>query len=690
MEQMSFQDIPINAPTRTDLGNQLVLEKDTTIFTLLKREVIIKTVDRSDKTEFRIFVIEAMGLGAKQSALVQALSLSRQTLHNWRECHKYFGVEGLIHNYGTRKKSRKVARSDHSNKLKSGNTAEELRNLRKQEKEQNEQCTDQLQFEHKEIPATIEFADPLFNDQHDWKATRYAGSSIYLPTLFRKWHWLEMVLKQFGCDFKILVVFLFMSINNIRSIEQLKNVTKSEAADIVGLGSFPHEKRAREWFYSAAKRNKSDILLSDFTQIQVKEGLVHPWILFTDGHLLPYTGKDKVHYSFNTQRRQAVPGRTNMVTHDINGQVFDFEIQEGKGDLRGRIIELANKWRGILPENPVHVFDREGNGNGFFASLVDNEIEFVTWEKNANRQRLEKMEDSRFELAFKKNGKTYRVFEETKVIKLEEEEHERQIKLRRICLWNVSSNRRTCGLAWVPVDKMDIVDCAKAILSRWGASENTFKHMGGRHPMHYHPGFKKITSDKQDIANPAKKAGKNAVAKLKKALEKSKISFGGMKEAVNKDGMVRKNCPYSKTRAEIKTLEAEIKPLKETVKGLPDRVNVTDLEDYRSFKKIDNDGKNLFDFTTSSVWNARKWMVQTLAPYYEDDNEVVDLFYAISKCHGWTRVTEENVYFRLEPLQQKKRRMAQEYLCKRLTSLGYILPNGKRIIIGVDVSPLKS
>jgi hypothetical protein len=28
---------------------------------------------------------------------------------------------------------------------------------------------------------------------------------------------------------------------------------------------------------------------------------------------LPYTGKEKVHYSYNTQRRMPVPGRTSQV-----------------------------------------------------------------------------------------------------------------------------------------------------------------------------------------------------------------------------------------------------------------------------------------------------------------------------------------------------------------------------------------
>jgi len=52
------------------------------------------------------------------------------------------------------------------------------------------------------------------------------------------------------------------------------------------------------------------------------------------------------------------------------------------------------------------------------------------------------------------------------------------------------NNRRTCGLAWTGDRPVSTEDCARAILSRWGASEKTFKHCKDRHPLHYYPGFK--------------------------------------------------------------------------------------------------------------------------------------------------------------------------------------------------------
>ena len=89
------------------------------------------------------------------------------------------------------------------------------------------------------------------------------------------------------------------------------------------------------------------------------------------------------------------------------------------------------------------------------------------------------------------------------------------------------------------------------------------------------------------------------------------------------------------------------------------RVDVSTLENYRFFKTIDNEGKNLFDFVTCSVWYVRKLAVDWLRPYYNSENDLVDLFYAITDCQGWIKSTKNEVVCRLEPLPQPKRRAAQ-------------------------------
>ena len=120
---------------------------------------------------------------------------------------------------------------------------------------------------------------------------------------------------------------------------------------------------------------------------------------------------------------------------------------------------------------------------------------------------------------------------------------------------------------------------------------------------------------------------------------------------------------------------------------LPEKVDVSTLENYKSFKRIDNEGKYLFDFVTSSVWNVRKQMVEWLRTFFNQENELVDLFYAITNCHGWIKSTKSEVIVRLEPLQQPKRRLAQEQLCRKLMSLGALTPMGKCLMIEVGESP---
>lgn len=139
----------------------------------------------------------------------------------------------------------------------------------------------------------------------------------------------------------------------------------------------------------------------------------------------------------------------------------------------------------------------------------------------------------------------------------------------------------------------------------------------------------------------------------------------------------------------ISDRENQIKRLQQESKELPEKVNISKLEDYRCFESISNESKNLFDFVTTSVWNAGKQMVEWLFPFYENKNEYIDLFYAIIDCHGWIKSENHAVTVRLEPLQQPSRRAAQEQFCRKLTALNAITPTGKSLIIEVGPSPLK-
>jgi len=52
---------------------------------LYRGDYRIKTVDLGDKVAKKLFITEIIDLGANQSRLANALGVSRQTLHNYKE-----------------------------------------------------------------------------------------------------------------------------------------------------------------------------------------------------------------------------------------------------------------------------------------------------------------------------------------------------------------------------------------------------------------------------------------------------------------------------------------------------------------------------------------------------------------------------------------------------------------------------
>ena len=680
------------------LGNDLFLDlrngpKGEAI--LYRHGSVIRIVNLSDKVAKKRFVVDVVNdHGARQTKLAKALGISRQTIHNYLESHKYFGDEGLVYSYNP-DESRNLAkqRALHAEQLPRGNKAEQVAAIRAEQREQESlepaaQMSLNFSFGDNDRSEDIAEEEQPFSEQHGWEASRYAGAVVYWIPLIVQSCWLQLIMGHFGRGWRIFSVFLLMAGLDIRSLEQMKHVRSREAGIVLGLGTVPSRSTLWSWFYQVAKQGLARTVLDDYFRIQIRAGLVGLYIWFTDGHLLPYTGKQKVHYSYNTQRRMPVPGRTSQVTCDHTGRIVDFVIDEGKGEMKQRIIEVVDKWRSEMPQRPIAVFDREGYDKAFFSQLVQAELPFVTWDKNVDSERLAGIDDDSFTLEFTFNGKRYNVFEEEKTFSHtpEGETEPHTFTLRHLIIWNRSSNRRTCGVAH---GSQSTEEAVCAILSRWGASENTFKHMQERHPLHYHPGFALVESERQEIANPEIKDKDKVITRLRNGIAKLHRKLFKAKEQTNKDGTPRSNSQRQRLQNEILQQEAELECVRDEKKQLPERVDVSTLENYRSFKRIDNEGKYLFDFVTTAVWNTRKQIVDWLRDYYKSENDLVDLFYAITKSHGWVRSTATQVTVRLEPLQQAKRRAAQEQLCRKLTAFGAQTPTGKRLVVEVAESPLK-
>ena len=779
------------------------------------RGSLFRRANLNDKAEVRLLVVDLMKAGANQTRLAEALQLSRQTLHNYYESYKAFGINGLLHGYSpSDSKNEERQRQMHAKERRPGSKARELEALRQTEWEkaaaaarQNELAWEgdprEIYSQQEPTPVRSEDVAAVMSDEssgatalttatemsvesprdeadlsplapsevvtnpspesahegiqeatgttpsvmtndltadqevaattdqpgeeaaapamlppqapgktievpyeanHGWMVNRYAGVFTVLMMLISRRSWLMWLFKLFGSGWRLFSIFTLMTTRDIRSIEQLKHERCEEVGQLLGFSRMPCLDTIWGWFHEAADKHQSATLLTTFFDDQIRKGLVGARLWFTDGHLLPYTGQEKVHSAWSTQRRMPTPGQTNMVTCDEQGRVVYFDIQEGKGDLRAHILQLSDYAKQQpLGAPPVHVFDREGDGLEFFSEMVRRKAPFITWEKNVNQPRLTAFQEGDFCHEVTVNGTDYRLLEEKREcvypppatnadahgeVDAEQAATSHRFELRRIVAWNLRTQHRVSILCWDGELKLPPEMVATGMLSRWGASENTFKHIQERHPYHYRPGFAVSESEKQDIANPQIKqlaqqigAHQAQLAKLYKKHAKNKPMF-------NKDGSERMNSQYRRIKNEITEAEAALKRLQSEKAQLPERINVAGLADYRSFKTISKEGKNLFDFVTTSVWNSRRQLLDWLEEVYPRENDRVDLLYAIFNCQGWVRTDETWVVVRLEPLQQPSRRYAQEHLCRKLNGLAARIPAGKWLRIEVGPSPV--
>jgi len=216
--------------------------KNRNLVTLKNRDIIVKKVDLSDKPAKKIFILDAVALGATQSRLAEALNISRQTIHNYIESQKRFGTEGLLGGYNPNmgKNLTEHRRLTQKNRIQ-GTKAVILAEERKAKRieDQKKQLAFDFEFGEKATPKD----DQPFNSLHDWKFTRFAGIFLYLIVLIRQNEWLKLIMGYFGSAYKIFLVFLLMAARNIKSIEQLKNIHQREAGLIIGLNKLPSKKQ---------------------------------------------------------------------------------------------------------------------------------------------------------------------------------------------------------------------------------------------------------------------------------------------------------------------------------------------------------------------------------------------------------------------------------------------------------------
>ena len=643
------------------LGNHLSAESNDTRITIYKNGAFVKHVDINNAFERRYLIVElVLQMNAQPYNVAKALDISPQTVYNVTDAYKKFGSAGLIDN----------------SRRGSGNKARIFEEERKQKAQAAANNQTVLQFTN-ELPE-------YFDKNSDWQKTRYAGGLIFSAILEKSWNLIPFFAGVYGEFAKVFIIFVQMLVHGVQSIEQFKALKFKEFGVVCGLAkNSPSRTTFSKWLHLVADKGYALAMKSQFFRNQIVNGFVSIYLLYVDGNFKSYTGKERLHNGFSTQRQLAMPGQTTCYFHDATGRIVYFNIEEGHGDLRQNIENISKEFQCQYAENvsPLIVSDRESWGVDHFLRMAD--YRFLTWEKNTNAKQINDLSDDLFSETVTVNGRPYRFYEFTEKKEYSNADKTLSVALRRIVLWNLEVKRRIVCVSNDTIE--DTIYLGRAMLGRWGNSENSFKFMGERFNPHYIPLLDATgESENQEMPNPAVKELKKKKKKIEKKLQQNANKFVGVEKTYNKDGSERFNSKYRRLSNERNVLEAELAAVAEQLKQTPLRINLKEASNgEKSFKVIDNEAKNLFDLTASMVWNARRTLIDMLRRHYNDERDVVNLLDHITRCHGWVKSTHNAVLVQLEPMDLPRYRVAQKEFINELNNLKSCLPNGKAIRFSV-------
>lgn len=638
----------------------------------VKEQVLYPSVER------RLFVVDMVERhGVMKTRIAASLGISRQSVDNWIGIHRKHGSMGLINN--TKESWKK------NPKRFTGNKARDLEQERREERQKLEKQTLSVNF-GSELDVEEKHCGParsLYTEEFDYKENRYSGSILYLGMVTRGYNFLNQLSSIIGDYLWVPLMFLMMHVNRISSVEQFKTAYKKEFGAILGLKQLWNLDRIRQDIGGLTEIKKAAQAKSMLVKLQILKGIVSLWRVFLDGHFVPYSGKEKVHKGYSTQRDLMMPGQTELFAHDSSNNIVYFDIQEGKGDIHESVREVSRRLQSYNKDvPPLVVVDRELWGVDNFLSLSD--CRFVTWEKNCDKAFLKTLPETLFTEKLHLNGKGYILFEENKTYR---NQAGKSIELRRIVSRNVKNGET---FAIVTNDRVeDTITIAQSMLNRWGCSENSFKHMGTRTHMHYNPLWKiQEDSKEQQINNPEHARLKKQLKGKKQELFKIQKELGKKEPVLKKDGTPRKSPVREQKIALREKLEEEIKQISRQISQCPARIDLNQVNEAK-FKAIDNEAKNWWNISEMVFWNTRRKLARLLYTYLPDNRDLLPVLDTITSSRGWIKSTRDTLIVRLEPLEVPRFKDAQIQLCRHLNNQKIKLPNGKLLQYDVGNDPYR-
>ncbi|MGH7733718.1 MAG: putative transposase, partial [Gemmatimonadales bacterium] len=368
---------------------------------------------------------------------------------------------------------------------------------------------------------------------------------------------------------------------------------------------------------------------------------------------------------WNSKRRMPLPGIHSYFVGDGQGRPLLFLTEELTANLARAMPRVVAAIREVIGDRRFTViFDRGGYDGKLFSWLVNEHIDFITYQKGTVR--LPDNAFSRRETRFE--GRRVRFFIAEDKVSVGRSGPWRRIVVR-------AGDRHQTPILTSHGAAISPARIAALMFARW-RQENLFKYMGAHH------GLDEIVSYAGDpadphatIPNPARKALDRSIAGARKELSALKAELG---DAVLDEPRVRGRSAHGLKVAQggvvkkMRDLEAQIEAWKAERREMAEHITIAESGIARDVMR--HEAKAIVDRIKIAAYNAEEWMLDRLVLHYPNHCDVRDLLRSFAELSGTIDTTDGAVVVSLDPPDTPAHRRALRGLVDDLNAAGAIFP----------------
>ena len=493
---------------------------------------------------------------------------------------------------------------------------------------------------------------------------RYMGTSLYYPAL-ETLGLLESARKcfrlpnseLFGVRAVMLTLF-FLTLLSKTTVEAAKHLRRFEFGPVVGTGRAPAVKTLRRKLGQLVKQKQATVFQELLAKRWVEQAVVATAYLYVDGHMKAYSGKRKLAECWNSKKKIPEPGVLTHFVNDLHGRPLLFVTEEANVTLAKAMPRVVREIRRVLGDRHFTViFDRGGYDGELFTWLVKEKIDFITYQQGDPNLPVDRFR--RHEVRFEGKRVRFSLCED-------------EVKVSGGGPWRrIVVRTRTGHQTPILTSIRDLPPAKVAILmfARW-RQENFFKYMCEHLGLDQLLGYSWEEADgSRQVPNPQRKELDVKIQVLRKQLGHLRAELGQALLDEPRDSSRSAHGLKTAQRGgvkKIRELETELARLLEQRHRLPTHVPLETVG-HRDVMKLEQ--KAILDRVKLTAYNAEEWLLERLAPHYQNTDDIRQLLRSFAELSGEIRTTAQGVTITLDPPDTPLHRRALRGLCADLSQL---------------------